>query len=315
MIITQTPLRISLLGGNTDFPDYFKEHGGRVLTTAIDKYIYCIVKERFDDLIYVNWSEKEVVSNVNDIKHGIVRECLKMVGITKGIEISYLSDVPSEGSGLGSSSAVAVGTLNALYTFVGLPQTYPNLSNGACLVEIEKLQKPIGVQDQIITAYGGFRYIRLGGDDHLVETLEGDLDKFNEYLMLFYTDRTRKADNILKGIQLDKKILDETKKIADEGYELLKEGKYSSFGGILNKYWELKKKLNSKVSDPQIDTMYKKARKAGATGGKIVGAGGGGFILLFVPLEKKEAVREAMKGHRELMFRFAKSGSKVILNI
>lgn len=316
MIITQTPLRISFLGGNTDYPKYFKKYGGAVLTTTIDKYVYCIVNKRFDDEIWVNYSIKERVTNVNDLKHELVREALKIVGITKGIEITFLSDIPSEGSGLGSSSAVTVGVLNALYHYIGTPVTSAELASKACTIEIDILKKPIGVQDQIITAYGGLRYIRLGMGTEVLRLNIPDsvVDDFNNSLMLFYTDTQRKSKRILKGVKLNTKILDRNKTLANLGSIALKEGKVSFIGEYMHEYWLLKKKLNKKVSSKQIDGMYRKARRAGATGGKILGAGGGGFLLLSVPESKRQSVRTALKDYRELRFRFDQYGSRIIFN-
>ena len=162
MIITQTPLRISFAGGGTDFPDFFTEHGGAVVSTAIDKFVYCIVKERFDEKIYVNWTKKEIVDAVEQIEHELVREALRKVGVSKGVEISFLSDIPAEGSGLGSSSSVTVGVLNALYQYIGETPTAEQLAREACEIEIEILRKPIGVQDQYIAAYGGLRCFEFG---------------------------------------------------------------------------------------------------------------------------------------------------------
>jgi D-glycero-alpha-D-manno-heptose-7-phosphate kinase len=319
MVISKTPLRISLLGGNTDFPAYYYDNGGAILTTAIDKYVYCIVKERFDDLIYINYSIKEIVSDVNDIKHDIVREALKMVGIKGGIEITFLSDIPAEGSGLGSSSAVAVGLLNALYQYLGQQMPLGQLATKACNIEIDILKKPIGVQDQIITAYGGIRYIRLVSKDQ-VEVLKAKVSDeiksdLNNSLMLFYTNKTRKSSDILKRMKLDKKILDENKKLAIQGNMYLERGEIKELGKLLDKYWQLKKKLNKKVSNKDIDKMYTNAKRAGAIGGKIVGAGGGGFLLLVVPQDKQNKVREALIGHKELKFGFSEFGSRIIFNI
>jgi D-glycero-alpha-D-manno-heptose-7-phosphate kinase len=171
VIITQTPLRISLAGGGTDFPDFYENNGGCVVSTAIDKYVYCIAKERFDDKIYVSWSKKEIVESVDQIEHELVREAMRKVGVTKGIEISFLSDIPAEGSGLGSSSSVTVGVLNALYHYVGAVPTPERLAREACDIEIRILGKPIGVQDQYIAAYGGLRCSGIragtGGDRHV----------------------------------------------------------------------------------------------------------------------------------------------------
>src|ERR1043166_3630220 len=162
MIITQTPLRVSLAGGGTDFPDFYEKHGGCVVSSAIDKSLYCIVKERFDDKIYVNWTKKEIVDSVDQIEHELVREAMRKVGVTKGIEISFLSDIPAEGSGLGSSSSVTVGVLNTLYHYVGATPTTEQLARDACEIEIGILGKPIGVQDQYIAAFGGLRCFEFG---------------------------------------------------------------------------------------------------------------------------------------------------------
>lgn len=317
MIITKTPLRISLLGGNTDFAEYYKEHGGALVTTTIDKYIYCIVKERFDDLIYINYSIKEKVSNVKDIKHDLVREAMKMVGVTKGIEITFLSDIPSEGSGLGSSSAVTVGLLNALYQYTGQVMPLGQLASKACQIEIDNLKNPIGVQDQIITAYGGLRYIRLSEEGVEVLKIDKGKKELEDSIMLFYTNKTRSAGKILKGMDVkkSKKILDDNKKLAIDGNRCLASGDIKGFGDLLDKYWELKKFLNAKVSNKEIDDMYSKAKKAGAIGGKIIGAGGGGFLLLIVKDDKKESVRKALSKYKELSIRLSDFGSQVIFNI
>lgn len=314
MIITQTPLRISLLGGNTDFPDYYLKHGGLALTTAIDKYIYCIVKDRFDDKICVSYSIKEAVDKVDELKHELVREAMKLVGIEKGIEIAFMSDIPSEGSGLGSSSTVTVGVLNALHNYVNDPVSAKQLAEEACHIEREILKKPIGVQDQYIVAYGGLRKLVF---NHKVEAKKVSLvntirEDFDNSLMLFYTNRTRSSSAVLSSMKLDEKILGVNKKIAEQGIKALEHGDIGQFGRLLHKYWNFKKKLNGKVSDKEIDKMYSKARKAGAVGGKIVGAGGGGFLLLMVPSSHRVRVRKALKGFRELPFRMIDSGSQVI---
>ena len=201
MIITQTPLRIGLLGGGTDLPSYYLEHGGRVLNCAIDKYIYVIVKQRFDDEIYVNYSKKEIVSRVADIEHELVREAMLMTGVTGGVEITTLADIPSSGSGLGSSSAVTVGLLHALYAYTGRQVSAEELAEGACRIEIERCGKPIGKQDQYIAALGGIRDLRFGpGEDVSHEELglsASERVALQQQMMLFYTGITRRADNIL----------------------------------------------------------------------------------------------------------------------
>ena len=309
MIITQTPLRISLLGGNTDFREYFEKYGGAVLTTTIDKYVYCIVKKRFDNQIWINYSIKEIVNNVKDIKHDLVKEAMKLVGVQSGIEITFLSDVPSEGSGLGSSSAVTIGILNALHHYKNENVTAGQLAEEACKIEIDILKKPIGVQDQYAVAFGGFNLIEFGEKITL-----NPINPFflQDYLMLLYTGITRKADDILSKMKLNKKILDATKKLAYAGYD--PNINYEDFGKLLNDYWNLKIKLNNHVTNNTIDKMYVRALEAGALGGKIVGAGGGGFLLLVVPLNKRNAVSNEL-GLRELSFNFSNFGSKVIFDI
>src|SRR5712691_4983772 len=201
MIITQTPLRISFAGGGTDLPDFYEKHGGAVCSSAIDKFVYCIVKERFDDKIYVNWTKKEIVDSVDEIEHELVREAMRKIGVTKAVEISFLSDIPAEGSGLGSSSSVTVGVLNALYHFVGATPTAEQLALEACDIEINILKKPIGVQDQYIAAYGGLRRFQFGPGRDVkatsVKTTRATLEDLDNMTMLFFTGKTRQASSIL----------------------------------------------------------------------------------------------------------------------
>lgn len=323
MIITQTPLRISFLGGGTDFPDFYKEYGGCVLTTAIDKYVYCIVKQRFDDEIIVGYTIKETIAKVDDLKHELVREAMRESGVDKGIEITFLSDIPAQGSGLGSSSSVTVGVLNALYQYQGLAVTAEQLAQHACDIEINILGKPIGVQDQYIAAYGGVKFIEFTKAGNIVvEDLglrEEVLDDLKSYMMVFFTGRTRKAESILKeqkeNISKKNKTLRQLAQLAREGREVLKQGRVRELGELLDQGWKLKKQLSSKISDSEIDSIYLAAKEAGALGGKISGAGGGGFLTLFVPTSKREAVRKSLSGLREMPSGLSRDGSKVIFNI
>jgi len=313
MIITQTPLRISLLGGNTDYPSYFKKHGGKVLTLAIDKYVYVIVKKRFDDLIYINYSEKEKVSRVKEIKHDLVRVAMKMVGISKGIEITFLSDIPSEGSGLGSSSAVLVGLLNALHQYKGETVNTLQLVQEACMLEVDILKKPIGYQDQHAVAFGGLKKFEFGKHSRY-ETLDDIFSNFSDSLLLLYTGITRKSESVLGDMKLNKRILDKNKKLVDDGVSAIENNDLDGFAQILDEYWNLKKILNKKTTNSYIDKLYKKALKSGALGGKIVGAGGGGFLLLVVKPENRQTVKLVL-GLKELPFNLSRDGSKVIFNI
>ena len=320
MIITQTPLRISLLGGNTDFREYYCEYGGFVVTTTINKYVYCIVVGRLDDLIVVNYSEREIVERVDDLKHELVREALKMVGITKGIEITFISDIPSKGSGLGSSSAVTVGTLNALHTYLGESVGSVQLAEEAVEIEVDILKKPIGVQDQYAVALGGLRWIEM--EDKIIfgtrlDILDSTRQDFENSLMLFYTGITRESKSVLSSFNVKKNIqsLHHVKEMARLGLAFLEKNNIYYFGDLLDKYWKIKRSSNIKTTNSQIDKMYNRAKKFGAIGGKIIGAGGGGFMLLMVPENKRTAVRTALKDYRELPFKFENGGSNVILNI
>jgi D-glycero-alpha-D-manno-heptose-7-phosphate kinase len=323
LIITRTPLRISLAGGGTDFPDFFRPHGGCVVSTAIDKYVYCIAKERFDDKIYVNWTKKEIVESVDQIEHELVREAMRKVGVTKGIEISFLSDIPAEGSGLGSSSSVTVGVLNALYHYAGATPTVDQLARDACEIEIEILGKPIGVQDQYIAAYGGLRCFEFGPGPAVnvtsVETTRTALEDLDNMLMLFYTGKTRQASSILSqqksNIAGRIEVLKQMTQQAHQVRRLVELADIDGLGAILHQGWEAKRKLAQGVSSDELDEIYERAVKAGAIGGKISGAGGGGFFLLCVPSDKRQAVRQALANLREMPFRLERGGSRIVLNL
>lgn len=321
MIIVQTPLRISFFGGGTDFEDFYSIHGGAVLSSAIDKYVFVIVKGRFDDKVYVNYSQKEIVDSVDDLQHGLVREAMKKTGVSKGIEITTLADIPSEGTGLGSSSSLIVGLLQALYAYQGEIRTAADLAEEACQIEIDVLGRPIGKQDQYIAAFGDVRFISFNGGETIQTErimLNENGARFVDSLMLFYTGRTRKADSILTeqkaNIGSRTEVLCQMRELAFKGKELLLSGDFDEFGRTLHQGWELKKELASSITDSQIDSIYELAREAGAVGGKISGAGGGGFLLLYCPRSRQEDVRLALRSFRELDFHFERDGCKVIFN-
>ena len=323
MIITQTPLRISLAGGGTDFRDFFEKHGGAVVSSAIDKYVYCIVKERFDDKIYVNWTKKEIVDSVDQLEHELVREAMRKVGVTKGVEISFLADIPAEGSGLGSSSTVTVGVLNALYHYVGATPTAEQLAREACEIEINVVGKPIGVQDQYIAAYGGLRYLQFGPGPEVrvnsVKASRATLEDLDNMLMLFFTGKTRESAKILaeQKSNIEKKV-DVLKAMAGQAEQVrraITTGAIDSLGPLLHGAWEAKRKLASTITNSELDKIYERAMKAGALGGKISGAGGGGFFLLCVPSDKRQSVRQALSDLREMPFRLEKGGSRVVLDM
>lgn len=322
MIITQTPLRISFLGGGTDFKDFYTLEDGWVFSSAIDKYIFVIIKERFDDKIRVGYTKTELVDHIDELQHELVREALRKTGITKRVEIATMGDIPSAGSGLGSSSTVTVGLLNAMYTYLGTPKDPETLAREACQIEIEVLGKPIGKQDQYIAAYGDMRFIRFKQDDTVeIESIvleDGVKRRLTQNLMLFFTNKTRRSETILTeqvaNINDRLSVLREMKRLALEAKKCLCGGALDEFGATLHQGWELKKQLASKITNSEIDELYRTARKAGAIGGKITGAGGGGFLLLYCPREKQDNVRAALHSLPELSFHLERDGSKVIFN-
>lgn len=323
MIISQTPLRISFAGGGSDFKEFYKSRGGAVLCAAIDKYIYVILKSRFDDHIRVGYSTTEIVDHIDELRHELVRESMRLVGIHRRIEISTMADVPSTGSGLGSSSCVTVGLLNALYAYRGEVQNAATLARQAAAIEIEVLGKPIGKQDQYATAFGDLRKIIFNADGSVdVKTVELPPHikrALNDNLMLFYTGYSREAAEILAEqrtkTEENQEKLTELVAMVDAMECCLLAGKLDEFGRCLHHGWELKKSLASKISNRAIDGMYQSALTAGALGGKITGAGGGGFLLLYCAHERQPDVRRALSLLRELPFRFESDGSKIIFNV
>ncbi len=323
MIVVRTPLRVSFLGGGTDFPEHYRKHGGAVISTAIDKYIYVIVKKRFDEMVYVNYSKKEIVERVTELEHELVREAMRVTGVEQGVEITTLADVPSSGTGLGSSSSVTVGLLQALYAFRGQLVTAETLARQACEIEIERCGKPIGVQDQYIAAYGGMRELTFHEDGEVRVTelgLEEDLlRRLNRHMMLFYTHLTRPSGSVLdeqrENIGERRASLIGMRELAMRARDCLHRADLSAFGDLLHQGWELKKGLASGVSNRTLDEYYRAAREAGALGGKISGAGGGGFLLLYCPLAAQDDVRQALNSLRELPFAFERDGSRVVFNL
>jgi D-glycero-alpha-D-manno-heptose-7-phosphate kinase len=324
MIISQTPLRIGLLGGGTDLPGYYREHGGRVLNCALDKYVYVIVKQRFDNAIYVNYSKKEIVSRVDDLEHELVREAMHMAGVVNGVEITTLADIPSGGgSGLGSSSAVTVGLLQALFAYQGRQVSAEELAERACTIEIERCRKPIGKQDQYIAALGGIRDIRFGpGDEVRARELDlsvADRRALQQQIMLFYTGVTRSADTILAeqraNIESTRPQLDLLRDLAGFAADRLRNGDVDAIGPIMRESWEAKRKLADGVTNDVVDAAVTRALDAGATGAKLTGAGGGGFLLVICPPEHQRAVRESLAGMRDLPVKLDRLGSRIVLNV
>ena len=322
MIIVQTPLRISLFGGGTDFPSFFMEEGGCVLSSAIDKYIFVTIKGRFDSKLRIGYTQTEMVDEIGQINHELIRESLRLTGIERGIEITTMGDIPSEGSGLGSSSTVTVGALHAMYTYRGEIVTAERLAREACAIEIETLKKPIGIQDQYIAAYGGLRFFDfLPNGEVKSEKIKISPEArrvLNDNFLLFYTGVTRKSSSILKeqtsNIKDRVSELRELKQMTCQARSNLEAGDYDNLGALMHQSWELKKCLAGAISNGHINEIYESARGAGALGGKITGAGGGGFLLLYVPYKNQNKVRTALNGLQELPFRLEADGTKVIFN-
>ncbi|MCA9932306.1 MAG: GHMP kinase [Ardenticatenaceae bacterium] len=322
MLIIQTPLRVSLFGGGTDFPAYFLEHGGCVISSAIDKFIFVTIKQRFDQKLRVGWTRTEMVDSVDEIHHTLIREAFRKTGLTQGVEITTMGDIPSEGSGLGSSSTVTVGSLHAMYAHQRQLILSEKLAVEACEIERDILQSPIGMQDQYIAAYGGMRFIEFRTDGQVIpHTLELDtktLRRLNDNLLLFFTGKTRKADKILSeqkaNIKQRQSVLGEMKDIACTARDELLNGNVDAIGGLLHESWMLKKRLASQISNDYLDEMYETARAAGAIGGKIAGAGGGGFMLLYCRNGTQEDVRHELQHLQELPFKLGQDGSKVIFD-
>src|ERR1700675_456935 len=317
MIITRTPFRITLGGGGTDLPSFYSEHGGFILAAAIDKYMFLNVNTPIvDDKIRVRYTSSEMVDHVDDVKHTLAREALRHFGITNGIEIVSIADIPA-GTGLGSSSSYLVGLLNALHTLLQDQATPQKLAEEACHIEMEVLNKPIGKQDQYMAAFGGLTALDISPDGRVCVTrLELDVDlleSLEHNILMFYTNEMRDATAILKKQDdatrtKDRTVVRSLREIKDIGLEIsnaISKGNLRRFGQLLDVHWRVKKQLSKGISNPQIDAWYELAKENGAIGGKISGAGGGGFLMLYCE-ENKTRLREAMRcaGLRELKFRF-----------
>lgn len=320
MIATRTPLRVSFFGGGTDFKDYYERDYGCVLSSAINQYVYIIVNKKFDGRIHLNYRITEVVDSVEGITHPTIKEGMKLAGVNEGIEISALADVPAHGTGLGSSSSFIVGVLNALHAYRGDAADAETLAQEAAKIEIDILKEPIGKQDQYIAAYGDLRFIRFNKDGSVtttpVKASQETVDELYGRLLFFYTGVTRKASDVLaeQKQNIPDKIgtLDSMRKIAEKMFDELNHNRFGQFGELLHESWQLKQSLASNVSNSMIRQHYKKAIDAGATGGKLLGAGGGGFLLFYCEKEKQDAVRKALSDLKECSFRMEKEGSRIV---
>ncbi len=323
MIISRTPLRISFAGGGSDLAAFYRHEPGAVVSTAINKYIYINVNRKFDKKIRASYSVTEIVDSIQDLRHELIREALRMVELDGGIEITSISDIPSSGTGLGSSSTYTVGLLNSLYAYRGRRASAERLAREACEIEIERCGKPIGKQDQYIAAYGGFQFIQFCPDDTVcvdpIICKPETKKSLEQSLLLLFTGMTRAADGILHEQQSNternrdnRAILREMTRLANELKEALCENDLDSFGNILHEGWLLKQKLASGISSARINSWYNTARAHGAIGGKILGAGGGGFLLLYAPPARHAEIQAALSELRAIPFHLEPQGSKII---
>lgn len=322
MIITRTPFRMSYVGGGTDIASFYRDEGGAVLSTAIDKYMYITVHKKFDDGVRVAYSQVEEVQAVSDIKHPLVREALAELDLNGGVEITSTADIPAKGTGLGSSSSYTVGLISALIAFMGKQIRPEDLASMACKIEIERCGEPIGKQDQYAAAIGGLKLYEFRSDESVGITPVLCGDSFRGVLdnstLIFYTGKTRSASGILaeqtkNNASNDKKI--SLRRMAELAYEFkagIEAENLLMLGELLKENWSLKKRLASGITNPHIDEMYLSGMQAGAIGGKLLGAGAGGFMMFLVDSKNREAVIKAMSQYRRFDFRIERSGSSVI---
>jgi D-glycero-alpha-D-manno-heptose-7-phosphate kinase len=320
MIISQTPYRVSFAGGGTDLPAFYRQEHGAVLSATIDQHMYVTIHRRFEPTIRVSYSRTEMASTLDEVQHELVREAMRQVEIDEPLEITTIGDVPA-GTGMGSSSSLTVGLLNALYAHRHRVVSPALLAEQACRIEIDILKKPIGRQDQYAAAFGGVNYIRFNRDDTVdvepvpcrVETLA----ELEQRTLLVYTGQTRDANQILERqsngtaerMGVLRQMRDQVNKMRAA---LTGDGDLDRFASLLHEGWELKRSLGFGISGDQVNEWYEAARKAGAAGGKLLGAGGGGFLLLMAPPWRHRAIREALNRPRELPFRIARHGSRNI---
>jgi len=323
MIISRTPFRISFFGGGTDYPIWYRENGGAVLATTINKYCYITCRYLppfFEHRNRIVWSIIERVKDITEIQHPSVRETLTFINIKEGVEIHHDGDLPAR-SGLGSSSSFTVGILHALYALKGIMPSKRRLALDAIQIEQERLKENVGSQDQISAAFGGFNRIDFDVENDFrvspIILLKERLQLLQEHLMLFFTGLSRTASEIagaqIRATPRKKQELNTMYQMVGEAINLLTSNvDLSEFGKLLNETWQLKRSLTNRISPPQIDEIYDTALKAGAIGGKLLGAGGGGFILFFVRPEEQHRVKEALKHLLYVPFRFEFSGSQII---
>lgn len=323
MIISKTPLRMSFVGGGSDLPSFYRKYGGAVVSTAIDKYIYITVNKKFDNSLRLSYSKTENVTSSQQLEHKLVKAVLSELNISGGLEITTIADVPSSGTGLGSSSSFTVGLLNALNAYNGSYTSAEALGHNSCKIEIDICNEPIGKQDQYAAAYGGFNFIAFNQDDSVdvqpiifPKTLQ---EQLQNNILMFYTGITRSASHILKSqselLTSTTKTQEITKTMTSLAYQLrdsLHNQSIDTFGEVLHENWLLKKSLINEISSSHIDAWYNKAMKAGAIGGKLLGAGAGGFLIFYAHKDAHAAIIASLKDLKLIKFRFENTGSRII---
>ena len=328
MIVARAPLRIPLGGGGTDLPSYYSQFGGFVLSAAINKYVYISInRPQVDDLIRVKYSKSETVEDLNEVQHELVREAMRLTGVDRGVEIVSMADVPA-GTGMGSSGSFLIALLRALHAMKHEHVAPEQLAEEACRIEIEMVGSPVGKQDQYVAAFGGISCFDIAPSGEVTVTRlplnNHRLDEFRMNLLLFYTGIQRRAMDILEEQKRDTtqekadvvESLHQTKAVGLEIKAALEAGDFNRFGELLDVHWQNKKRRSTKISDSRIDRWYEMARDNGALGGKVIGAGGGGFFLFYCPNANKRQLREAVaeEGLREMQFDFDFEGAKVVMD-
>lgn len=320
MIVARSPLRISFCGGGSDLPAFYRQERGAVIAAAIDKYVYLTVNAKFDGSVRASYSRTENVVSTDELEHELIRESLRLTGVRGGIEITSIADIPS-GTGLGSSSSFTAGLLCALYAYRGEYASATRIARDACRVEIERCKKPIGKQDQYMAALGGLQYLQFHEDERVTATpvhCRADVRRaLHSHLILLYIGGTRSADTILER-QGQRLTSTDTRQhtrvlaaLAGEFKEAMSMGDTDALGDLLHEGWMRKRELAQGITTPAIDDAYELARSYGATGGKLLGAGGGGFLLLYAPPERHSAIDEAL-GLRRVPFQFVDQGASVV---
>jgi len=324
MIITKTPLRMSFAGGGSDLKNFYKRHGGAVLSTTIDKYVYVNINKKFDDGIRVAYSTNEEVVSVNQLKHPLVKAALSYVGLEKGIEITTIADIPSKGTGLGSSSSFTAGLLNGLHEYLHESISCDELAEESCHIEINMCEEPIGKQDQYAAVFGGLNLIEFKRDDSVkvtpIKCSDETKKNLQDNIIVFYTGINRSASKILAKQTKDmnkKNKQDIVKEMVHLCYLLssqLQNDDITDFGEILHQGWMLKKSINDDISSSNIDNWYKVARLAGAQGGKLMGAGAGGFLMFYAEKNTHNEIIESLSDLEYVPMKFDNSGSTIMYN-